>query len=195
VNSNQTKKNLNVTRVLEYLRQFEKFNSRHLFSANKIVKGSPEEIYELIIDIHNYYCKSYLPSKSKERKRIQKINSFDFDHENYNYPTNDKITSNQETLRVFMKNNSQGKDSNCMKFNKNSNFMNRVNSKKNEDNSNPAAIIKNYNYNNKYKTENNQKIEYRNKNQKAKKNDYYSVNSFDFSYKIFASEEELKDRV
>ncbi len=75
VNRNQTKKNLNVTKVLEYLRQFEKFNSRHLFNTNKIVKGLPEVIFELIIDIHDYYCKGYIPNKTKEHKRINQINN------------------------------------------------------------------------------------------------------------------------
>lgn len=186
------------------MRQFEKFNSRHLFSANKIIKGSPLEIYELIIDIHDYYCKSYLPYKIKEKKRLKKINSLDFDDGYNDYNTNDRITNNQETLRILMNNNFKGNDSystNSNRFpNNNYNFKNRVNFKENPKNNDNSKEKKKKNSNkkandNKDKTEIIHKIEVINKNQKTKRNDYYSVNSFDFNYKIFASEEELKDRM
>lgn len=208
MNRNQTKKNLNITKILEYLRQFEKFNSRHLFSSNKIIKGSPVEIYELIADIHDYYCKSYIPSKTKEKKRIQKINSLDFEDENNIYNTNYKITNNEENLRLQMNKNFETKEFNSLKnikknINDNYNFKNKVFFHQNkeiesEENSKNRQIFnsnkKSYNKDDTY-SQKNQIKDIKNNIQKNKKNDYYSINSFDFNYKIFATEEELKDKM
>jgi len=206
-NRHQTKKNLNVSKVLEYLRQYEKFNSRHLFSANKIIKGSPQEIYELMIDIHDFYCKSYIPSKIKEEKRLDKINCLDFDDDNEFIKINDKnlpnkFTTNQENLKVyvnsFYKNIDRDQNSidrenliiNNNKINRNilSNYDDKNTSCKNPTNNNL-----NLNQNHVAKKSNKIMKKAVKGNSKNKKNDYYSISSFDFDSKIYGAQKDFKD--
>ena len=173
-----------------------------MFSAYKIIKGSPVEICEIIIDIHDYYCKSYLPFKIKEKKRLQEINSLDYDNENDIYNDNCKITNNQDNLKLLKNNNVEGKEfhnkASSRNYNNNYNFMNKIQRNANND-KNINSPLDNFNNKsgdkNQNKSKDNQRKEEKKNNQKFKKNDYYSVNSFDFNYKIIASEEELKDRM
>lgn len=55
---NATQKLLNVRKVLEFLRRHERFNSRHLFDADKVIRGDKQTILELLKDIHDFYRKS-----------------------------------------------------------------------------------------------------------------------------------------
>ena len=181
---------------------FEKFNSRNLFSANKIIKGSAAEIYAIIIDIHDYYCRLYIPNKTKEQKRINKINSLDFPQKDedakYNHNYNEYITKNEENLKIFQNN----------ELFKKANLLSKINNEKQSNNNN------NYNYNNycivetpkealqnltsrKNNNQNNKNNNNysSNSNKKNKKSDYYSVNSFDFINKLFDVEVEIKDKM
>ena len=48
---------VNINKVLYYLRSIEKFSSRHLWSGNEIAKGNTKVIWELLNDIFVYYAK------------------------------------------------------------------------------------------------------------------------------------------
>ncbi len=72
---------MNVKKVLEFLRTHEKFNSRHLFDVNEIVNKDKIIIFELLTDIHNFYCKYYVrisksrtPDTRKNRSFVQEEN-------------------------------------------------------------------------------------------------------------------------
>jgi hypothetical protein len=46
---------VNINKVLEYLRSKEKFNSSHLWNGNEIAIGNKKIIWELLEDIMNFY--------------------------------------------------------------------------------------------------------------------------------------------
>lgn len=48
---------VNINKVLYYLRSIEKFSSKHLWSGNEISKGNKIVIWELLNDIFTYYAK------------------------------------------------------------------------------------------------------------------------------------------
>ena len=48
---------VNINKVLFYLRSIEKFSSKHLWSGNEIAKGNKNVIWELLNDIFIYYAK------------------------------------------------------------------------------------------------------------------------------------------
>lgn len=56
------------------MRGFERFNSRHLFGAENISKGDKTTITELLLDIHEFYCKNeyILSVKNRERSKSEK---------------------------------------------------------------------------------------------------------------------------
>ena len=66
----KSNKLLNVRKSLEFLSNKERFESKYLFDAEKIVTGDFETITKFLIDIRNFYCKNkQLLSNSLSRSR------------------------------------------------------------------------------------------------------------------------------
>ena len=73
VNKSQIQVNLN--KVLDYLRSREKFSSRHLWSGDEIAKGDKRTIWELLEDLNSYYNKSNFTVKRSSKGKTQRTNS------------------------------------------------------------------------------------------------------------------------
>lgn len=67
---------MNVKKVLEFLRTYEKFNSRHLFDVDEIVNKDKTIIFELLSDIHNFYCKKHIRISKSRSPDVGKYRSF-----------------------------------------------------------------------------------------------------------------------
>jgi hypothetical protein len=108
-----TIKIINVKKVLEFLRTHEKINFRHLFDVENIVKGDKETIVELLIDIHNFYCKNENMSngvtnrsKTKASKSLDSVKNLkskskhlqtlDYDDYRVNLPNNIYVRLNKK---------------------------------------------------------------------------------------------------
>lgn len=97
-NNRFSTKIINIKKVLEYLRNFEKFNSRHLFDTDLIAKGNINVIIELFIDIHHYYSKNVtLMARSKSNRSLA-----------LNYKTKNNVTNKSSmSLKPISVDNSQ----------------------------------------------------------------------------------------
>ena len=58
---------VNINKVLEYLRTIEKFPSRHLWDNIEISKGNNLIIWELLDDIYNFYGNKKTFKKKREK--------------------------------------------------------------------------------------------------------------------------------
>jgi hypothetical protein len=60
---------VNINKVLEYLRSYDKFNTQNLWCNNEIAKGDAKVIWSLLDDIWNYYtCKNKITPDARLRK-------------------------------------------------------------------------------------------------------------------------------
>lgn len=66
---------ININKLLDYLRSLEKFNPRNLWSNNEICSGDLKTIFELLDDIWNFYSNKIF-YKPIRRKSKFKENSF-----------------------------------------------------------------------------------------------------------------------
>ena len=84
---------ININKCLNYLRNIEKFPSRHLWSNNGIFNADEDVIFELLEDICNFYSK-FLFKNVKRNKSNSKLNTEKKDVQNNifdNLNFNDKI--------------------------------------------------------------------------------------------------------
>ena len=65
---------ININKFLSYLRDIEKFPSRHLWSNNEIFNADEDVIFELLEDICNFYSK-FLFKKVNRNKSNSKLNT------------------------------------------------------------------------------------------------------------------------
>ena len=68
--STRSQMQVNINKVLEYLRTLEKFPSRHLWDNHEISKGNNIVIWELLDDVYNFYG-----NKIKFNRKIKKNNN------------------------------------------------------------------------------------------------------------------------
>ena len=160
---------VNINKVLEYLRSIERFSSRHLWNNTEIARGDRKIIWELLEDICNYYSKNFSKKRiiNRSKSSLQnKIHSFDkLNYKNFN------TKSNIDTLNLSGTPGSNSK----MNLDFNISDISYVTSP-NINNNNFKNNIINYNNNNKSKNSFNNE----NKNilkKKNKKNDILNTSN------------------
>ena len=147
---------VNINKVLEYLRSIERFSSRHLWNNTEIARGDRKIIWELLEDICNYYSRNFSKnriinrSKSSLQNRIHSFNKFT--SKNFN------TKSNVDTLNLSGTPNSNSK----MNLDFNISDISYVTSP-NVNNNNFKNNVINYN-NNKNSNFNNEKKNLKKKN-------------------------------
>ena len=196
---------VNVNKVLEYLRSLEKFPSRHLWNNIEISKGNSLVIWELLDDIYNYYGnkikfkrikkknnknnlnKTFTQEKRLNNNNLDKNEDFKFDNFYSNTPLKHRKLVSLNINNNNIKNNNYGELNDKNDYFKYSHTP--IINKKIESNEN-NTFNNNY-YNNKTfeinKNNFNKKIFNIKNNKKANKKDKdkykYSINNIDFNYK------------
>ena len=194
---------VNVNKVLEYLRSLEKFPSRHLWNNIEISKGNSLVIWELLDDIYNYYGnkikfkrikkknnknnlnKTFTQEKRLNNNNLDKNEDFKFDNFYSNTPLKHRKLVSLNINNNNIKNNNYGELNDKNDYFKYSHTP--IINKKIESNEN-NTFNNNY-YNNKTfeinKNNFNKKIFNIKDNKKANKKDKYkyNINNIDFNYK------------
>ncbi len=165
---------VNINKVLEYLRSIERFSSRHLWNNTEIARGDRKIIWELLEDICNYYSRNFSKnriinrSKSSLQNRIHSFNKFT--SKNFN------TKSNVDTLNLSGTPNSNSK----MNLDFNISDISYVTSP-NVNNNNFKNNVINYN-NNKNSNFNNEKKNLKKKNKNEILNTSNNTNSNNFNH-------------
>jgi len=127
---------VNINKLLEYLRSLEKFNPRNLWANNEICCGDSKTIFELLDDIWHFYSNKNFENKSKKNS-ILKENKF--------LPSDINYNSNSH----FMSNPIQREHSvNFKSINSNNHLMNERKNKNRDNSLNSISILNNSNKNN-----------------------------------------------
>ena len=165
---------VNINKVLEYLRSIERFSSRHLWNNVEIARGDRKIIWELLEDICNYYSRNFSKNRiiNRSKSSLQnRIHSFDkFKSKNFNNK------SNVDTLNLSGTPNSNSK----MNLDFNISDISYVTSP-NVNNNNFKNNVINYN-NNKNSNFNNEKKNLKKKNKNEILNTSNNTNSNNFNH-------------
>ncbi|MCQ2819004.1 MAG: calponin homology domain-containing protein, partial [archaeon] len=73
--TNKSQIQVNINKVLDFLRSKEKFKSRHLWKGDEISKGDKKVIWELLHDLFSFYKHNNYFPKSKSKNKTQRNNS------------------------------------------------------------------------------------------------------------------------
>ena len=168
---------VNINKVMDYLRSLEKFPSRHLWNNQEILKGNSLVIWQLLDDIYNFYgnkvtfnrrhqkmsCKKNL-NKTFTMERLNKSRILDkFDKNDNNFGRNSENYKTKTPSKYIQNSKSNTHHNN----NNNNNFINDENSFYTNDND-----YSKYTYT--PGINNNNKI----KNKKKKKSDNVHINNY-----------------
>ena len=186
---------VNINKVLEYLRSKEKFPSRHLWNNLEISRGNSLIIWQLLDDIYNFYGNKIFFKRRLNRNLSQNLNKT-FTKENNKISNKEEIKNSSlntplrqrkmKTINVNKNNNFNGNNQNDFYIKNNNNYSKysyTPNIHKNRKN----KIADNF-YNNKNKNiENNNNIY--NINKKFSKNEkkninIHNINNLEFNYKV-----------
>ena len=144
---------VNINKVLEYLRTLEKFPSRNLWNNIEISKGNNLIIWQLLEDIYNFYGNKITFNKKYKKGNKNKNNNnmnktFDKDYDNININTTPK-SNKMNTLNSSQNNNNRLK---CLnKINNNDkhcytpDYYNKIQKRKKNLNLNDNLIKNNIN--------------------------------------------------
>ena len=173
---------VNINKVLDYLRSIERFSSRHLWNNSEIARGDKKVIWELLEDICNYYSKNFSKNKviNRSRSSLQnRLNSFDkFTPKNLNTKSNidtlnlsgTPVSNSKLNLDFNVSNISYATSPNNLITN-NNNSNNNINSKNNNNISSYNSKSQNNNL------KNNNNIQ-KKKNMSYNKNDILNVSNY-----------------
>ena len=183
---------VNINKVLEYLRSLEKFPSRHLWNNIEISKGNSLIIWELLDDIYNYYGNKIKFYRRKINNNKNKLNkTFTKEKNNYNSLDNNKgdFNFNNFYSNTPLKNSKLAPiNINNEELNNKNNFSKYTHTPLINKNKNIEDKINNNNFNNKTfeinKNNVNKKIYNKYNNKKIfKKEKNFSINNIDLNYK------------
>lgn len=115
---------VNINKLLDYLRSLEKFNARNLWSNNEICSGDSKTIFDLLDDIWNFYSNKNFDKVIRSKSKFKENNSF-------------------SSLKINNTNFQPAKNNIVMKDNSNS-YYNSVKEIKRRDNSTNSISLNNY---------------------------------------------------
>ena len=98
---------ININKFLNYLKDIEKFPSRHLWSNNEIYNGDEDVIFELLEDICNFYSKFFFKNVNRNKSN-SKLNTEKNDIQNNIF--NNLIFNNKINLDLNISDITAGKN-------------------------------------------------------------------------------------
>ena len=114
---------VNINKVLYYLRSIEKFSSKHLWSGNEIAKGNTIVIWELLNDIFVYYAKRKGYTKSTSLNHTMNRSK---DKSNTSLIQKQKEISNDDSFSSFTNSNISRQNCSNISNNQNKNTLNHI---------------------------------------------------------------------
>lgn len=119
---------INVNKLLDYLRSLEKFNPRNLWSNNEICAGDPKTVFELLDDIWSFYSNKVSfdkPNRGKSKFRDNSLSSVNINNSDYKAIKNNIDNKDYSNSKNFI-----NKDHQIIENSINSISLNPNNSKK-----------------------------------------------------------------
>ena len=173
---------VNINKVLDYLRSLQKFPSRHLWNNLEISKGNSLIIWELLDDIYNFYGNKVTFKRMSKKNNIKKSlnKTFTRDIKNHKNKDIDKNDDKYDNLEINKKNSKTPLKQRNM-------FMYSLDENKNNDNKNignkeDSFYNNNLNYSKySYTPIENNKISNNLKKKKNMKNNFINNNNFYFN--------------